>query len=431
MASLIPEKSSLHKTDLWREQPELCSKCGKCRSVCPVFRETRDETYVARGRLALIDAAEHGELSPNGKTFAQSLSTCIGCYRCVYECPSGIEVVDAVHGARALWPRPGGIGLAVRLMLRYIVPCRRLYDSAIRVASIAQKMLHRAERPPLRHLPLLLMDSRRVPELASRSFLKSVRGKEFNVPGTDRQIVFFVGCMINYVYPEIGHALVRLLNRRGVSVIIPQNQVCCGTPALSVGDERAADKLRKKNINALFSTGVTDIVCACASGSKTLKHDLMAHLDSRLRERIRIYDATEYIHGILPSNTSRLDLTVTYHDPCHLRWGQDISVAPREMLRSVCDYEEMTGAEQCCGFGGTFNLLHYDVAQRIAARKADSIAGTRAEVVATACPGCIMQLQTIIAEHGLNRNVRHLVELLDEAERRAETGGHGEPHVSE
>jgi len=433
MASSIPENSSRHKTDLWREQPELCSKCGKCRSVCPVFRETRDETYVARGRLALIGAASRGELSPNGKTFVQSLSTCIGCYRCVYECPSGIEVVDAVHCARSLWPKSDGIGRAVKLMLRYVVPHRRLYDTAIRVASVAQKVLPGAERPPLRHLPLLMMDSRRVPGLASRSFLKSVRGKQFNVPDAGRQVVFFVGCMINYVYPEIGHALVRLLNRRGVSVIIPRNQVCCGTPALSVGDERAADKLRKRNINALFSTGATDIVCACASGTKTLKHDLVAHLDSRRRERIRVYDATEYIHGILPSlpNTSRLDLKVTYHDPCHLRWGQDISVAPREMLRSVCDYEEMSGAEECCGFGGTFNLLHYDLSQRIAARKADSIAGTRSEVVATACPGCIMQLQTIIAEHGLNREVRHVVELLEEAERRAEADRRGELHVSE
>jgi len=420
MESSIPENSSRQNTDLWREQPELCSKCGKCRSVCPVFRETRDETSVARGRLALIDAASRGELSPAGKTFAQSLSTCIGCYRCVYECPSSIKVVDAVHGARGLWPKAGGIGRAVKLMLRYVVPRRRLYDAAIRMASVVQKVLPRAERPPLRHLPLLLMAGRRVPEVASRSFLKSVRGKEFNVPAAGRQVVFFVGCMINYVYPEIGHALVRLLNRRGVSVIIPQSQVCCGRPALSVGDERAADKLRKRNIDALFSTGTTDIVCACASGTKTLKDDLVAHLDSRRRERIRVYDATEYIHGILPSNASRLDLTVTYHDPCHLRWGQDISAEPREMIRSVCDYHEMDGAEECCGFGGTFNLLHYDLAQRMAARKAESIANTRAEVVATACPGCILQLQTIVAEHGLNRDVRHVVELLDEAERNAE-----------
>ena len=90
------------------------------------------------------------------------------------------------------------------------------------------------------------------------------------------------------------------------------------------------------------------------------------------------------------------------------------------MIRSVCDYHEMDGAEECCGFGGTFNLLHYDLAQRMAARKAESIANTRAEVVATACPGCILQLQTIVAEHGLNRDVRHVVELLDEAERNAE-----------
>ncbi len=197
MASSIPEKSSLKKNELWREQPGLCSKCGKCRSVCPVFRETGDETRVARGRLALIDAAAHDELSPAGKLFVESISSCIGCYRCVYECPCGIDVVDAVHGARGLWSKSGGVGRMVNLMLRYVVPNRRLYDVAIRAALVAQKVLSRAERPPLRHLPLLFMDGRRVPVPASRSFLKSVRGKCFDVAGGGRQIVFFVGCMIN------------------------------------------------------------------------------------------------------------------------------------------------------------------------------------------------------------------------------------------
>ena len=421
MASSIPEKSSQPKTELWREQPGLCSKCGKCRSVCPVFRETGDETRVARGRLALIDAAAHDELSPAGKLFAESISSCIGCHRCVHECPCGIEVVDAVHGARSLWPKPHGVGRMVNLMLRYIVPHRRLYDIAIRAASIAQKVLPRAERPPLRHLPLLFMDGRRVPEPASLSFLKSVRGKRFDVSGADRQIVFFVGCMINYVYPEVGHALVRLLNRRGISVVIPQDQVCCGTPALSVGDKKSAEKLRMKNMNALLDSDPTDIVCACASCARMLKHDYFARPDDCDRQGPHVYEATELLSGLPFLETSRLDMAVTYHDPCHLRWGQDISAPPRDILRPICDYHEMAGAEECCGFGGTFNLLHHDLAQRMAARKAESVAGTPSEVVATACPGCMMQLQTIVAEHHLNQDVRHIVELLDEAERNSET----------
>ncbi len=214
----------------------------------------------------------------------------------------------------------------------------------------------------------------------------------------------------------------RLLNRRGISVVIPQEQVCCGTPALSVGETKAVEKLRMKNMNALLDSDPADIVCACASCARMLKHDYPAHLDDGGRQRPRIYEATELLNILPFSEASRLDMAVTYHDPCHLRWGQDISAAPREMLRSVCDYQEMAGAEECCGFGGTFNLLHYDLAQRMAARKAESIAGARAEVVATGCPGCMMQLQTIVAEHGLNRDVRHVVELLDEAEGRAEAG---------
>jgi len=418
MAFSTQEKSSLPNAEPWLDQAELCAKCGKCRAVCPVFRETRDEVFVARGRLALINAVQEGDLSADSNKFAESLSTCIGCYRCVYECPSSIEVVDAVHGARGLWASPRGIGRMVTVMLRHVVPCRRLYDATMRIAAVSQKLLPHSDRGPMRHLPLLLMDGRRVPELAPQSFLRAVRGKEFVAPDATREVVFFVGCMVNYVYPHIGHALVRVLNRHGVSVVIPQGQLCCGTPALTIGDQKAAGKLFSKNAEALLGTGVTDIVCACASGSRTLKHEFLSSLDERDRARVRVYDVTEYIRLIAPSLEGRLDTTVTYHDPCHLRWGQDISDAPRELLRSVCDYHEMADAEQCCGFGGTFNLFHYDMSQQVAGRKAEAIAATDAGVVATACPGCMLQLQTIVAERGLDRDVRHIVELLDEAEGR-------------
>jgi len=409
-------------SETWRDQLELCSKCGKCRSVCPVFRETLDETMVARGRLALIDAVERGEISAAGDLLARAISTCIGCYRCVYECPTGTEVVDAVHGARGLWTSPRAVGRMVRLMLRRVVPYRFAYDAAMRVAAIAQKVLPRSERPPLRHLPLLLMDGRRIPNLVSPTFLQSVHGKTFEVPDPTGHVVFFVGCMINYVYPQVGHALVRVLNRRGVSITIPQGQVCCGTPALTFGDARAAEQLLAKNVKVLLEAGVRDVITACASCTRTLKCELMEHLDRHDRDRLRVYQATEYLGGLKMPDAAPLDMKVTYHDPCHLRWGQDISDAPRQLLRSVCAYEEMAGAEECCGFGGTFNILHYDLSQRIAARKAESIAGTDAEVVSTACPGCMLQLQTMVDERGLNRDIKHVVEVIDEAERKQVNG---------
>ncbi len=417
MAFSTQVRSSLPNAERWREQPELCSKCGKCRAVCPVFRETRAEASVARGRLALIGAMERGEMPADSNTFAQALSMCLSCYRCVHECPSGIEVVAAVHGARARWSSNRIVGRMVRLMLRHIVPHRRRYDTVMRVASLAQKVFPRAERAPLRHLPLLLADSRRVPDLARQTFLSSVRGRQFLVPGADRQVVFFVGCLINYVYPHVGHALVRVLNRCGVGVLIPQEQVCCGTPALTAGHERSARKLRAKNVQALLSAGADDIVSACASCTNALKRDFVPHLDGRDRDRVHVYDATEYLARVIPTGAARLDLTATYHDPCHLRWGQDVSEQPRELLCSVCNYAEMACAEECCGFGGTFSLLHYELSQRIAARKAESIAATNADVVATACPGCMMQLEMLAAERGLDRDVRHVVELLDEAQR--------------
>jgi glycolate oxidase iron-sulfur subunit len=255
--------------------------------------------------------------------------------------------------------------------------------------------------------------------------LKTARGKEFKAENETRRVAFFVGCMVNYVYPGVGESLIRVLNRRGVTVVVPERQACCGTPALSVGDVKAAARLARLNAETFADAGVTDIITACASCSKTLKSEM----DEKGWEKFRVRDVTEYLVEVVSFVDGKLDRTVTYHDPCHLKWGQDIRNEPRELLGAICDYKEMTGADDCCGFGGTFSMFHHDLSQNVAGRKASSIASVDAATVATACPGCMLQLQTIIDEHNLNSNVRHIVELIDEAEWRAATGTYasGEP----
>ncbi len=416
MVSSTQEKSSMSKSESWRIQPDLCAKCGKCRSVCPVFRETDDESMVARGRLALVDAVEQGEVSADSAVFRRAITSCIGCYRCVYECPNGIEVVDTVHGARRDMVNHRSLDRMVSLMLRRIVPNRTLYNTAMRIAAIAQKVLPRSSGPPLRHLPLMLMDGCRVPDVADRSFLKAVRGREFRADHETRRVAFFVGCMINYVYPAIGESLIRVLNRHGVTVVVPDKQVCCGTPALSVGDRVAAAELAGKNVKAFTDAGITDIITACASCTKTLKSEMNNMTGGTDWDKFVVRDATEYLAEIVPSIKGRLERRVTYHDPCHLRWGQDVRDEPRQLLSAVSIFHEMDGADNCCGFGGTFSMFHRGLSQQIAGRKAESIAAVDAETVATACPGCMLQLQTIIDQHNLGCDVRHIVEIIDAAE---------------
>ena len=116
---------------------------------------------------------------------------------------------------------------------------------------------------------------------------------------------------------------------------------------------------------------------------------------------------------------SASDITKTVKDLCidaNYNLGQDVRDAPRDLLNAVCSFEEMDGADNCCGFGGTFSMFHRDLSQQIAGRKAESIADAGAATVATACPGCMLQLETIVDEWDLDCDVRHIVELIDEAE---------------
>jgi glycolate oxidase iron-sulfur subunit len=395
-------------------QIDKCSKCGTCRSVCPVFAETNDELMVARGRLTLAEAIVRGELDYSGK-YLRSLKSCIRCLRCVDACPSGVDVGEIVRSMRVEAARQLGLSPLTKLVFRRVLPNRRLYDVAIRFASFAQRLLPREREGPLRHLPLFFRGERSIPSLARRSFLERARQYEA-LEGAQRRVGLFVGCLINYVYPEVGDAVVRLLNRYGVDVVVPQDQVCCGAPVIGMGDDVAARTLAEKNIRAFRDAGVDTILVACATGGKTLKHDYPAMFGEEAAEfSSSVKDVVEFVQDLVPTVPG--NVKVTYHDPCHLRWGQDIYREPREVLNRVAQYEEMPDADRCCGMGGTFSLFFHDLSRKIAGRKLDAIAATDADIVATACPGCMLQLNEGIAQRDIRKSVKHIVEIIEEASR--------------
>jgi glycolate oxidase iron-sulfur subunit len=395
---------------------DKCSKCGKCRSVCPVFAETNDESMVARGRITLAEALINDDLDYSGR-YLRSLKSCIRCLRCVEACPSGVDVVEIVRSMRAEAANKLGLSPLTKLVFRRVLPNRRLYNLAIRFASVAQRLLPRERHGKLRHLPLFFRGERSVPPLARRTFLERARGYE-PLPDAGQRVGFFVGCLINYVYPEIGEAVVRFLNRCGVDVVVPPDQVCCGAPVIAMGDQVAAEKLAERNVQVFRDTGVDTILVACATGGKTLKEDYRRVLGKDSDEfSASVKDVVEFVGDLVPPTVRAATAKVTYHDPCHLRWGQGIYREPREILKRAAQYEEMPDAERCCGMGGTFSFFFHDISRRIADRKMEAIAATDAEVVATACPGCMLQLGEGVARCGIDKSVKHLIEILEEATR--------------
>jgi glycolate oxidase iron-sulfur subunit len=236
------------------------------------------------------------------------------------------------------------------------------------------------------------------------------------------RVLFFTGCGINYIYPEIGEYLVRILNFMGVHVSLPEEQVCCGLPALSAGAGEAVDTLAKRNLTALKIHAFDYVLTACASchGALAGIYPTLGTDYAPFAEKTR--DIMDFLMDMglaarleaLPRSADRVK--VTYHDPCHLR-NHGLTLAPRQLLSALpqVDYVEMADAATCCGLGGTFSVHHYETSQEIGNQKAKHVAQSGAQIVATACPGCIIQLQDSLNRQKIPARAVHLLELVSQA----------------
>jgi glycolate oxidase iron-sulfur subunit len=266
-----------------------------------------------------------------------------------------------------------------------------------------------------------LSRERTIPEIPSQTFRE--RHPEW-IPGEPGKpvVTFFTGCSTNYLFPGIGEAALKILRFMGVGVAIPADQGCCGLPALASGDAGTVEELSRGNLTALSRRETDFIVTACASCNAGIgKH--FGELGPEYAElAAKTLDVHVFLarHGLpemlraLPRSDARE--RVTYHDPCHLR-AQGITAEPRALLKALPDVEfvEMEGADRCCGLGGTFSVYHYETSKKIGDKKLPGIQKSGADLVASACPGCMMQLQDIIARDGSGQRVVHVLELVARA----------------
>jgi glycolate oxidase iron-sulfur subunit len=242
-------------------------------------------------------------------------------------------------------------------------------------------------------------------------------------PGRPR-ILFFVGCMTNFVYTEVGEAALALFRHLGCTVIIPKDQQCCGLPGMSGGDLDTVRGLAEKNLAALERYEADYVMTACATCGGALHKFYPAVIGRKhpeLLERCRALadktvDAAVLLQklGLKPEETGAgEELQITYHDPCHLR-TRSITKQPRELLVATpgVGLAEMAGADKCCGLGGTFNVYHYDASRQINTGKTEAIVATGAHAVATGCPGCMMQLSDGLQHAGSRVRVMHTLEIL-------------------
>jgi len=411
------------------EEARKCVKCGNCIAQCPVYLETLEEPFVARGKLGLIEAVGEGE-GEYSKRFNQILLQCLLCGTCAENCPNGVPADEIIRQARSLLVKEKGLPLSKKAIFKYLLDSDQLMPLLLKGGySLQHLFLQRIpEQSGLRlRFPVPFIDQRRlIPPLAQDFFLDLHSGWVRAEKEIER-VGLFVGCVSNYLFPPISRAALEIFLRHGVSVYIPENQRCCGLPAFGSGDEETPLSLARKNIEAFAGQDLGKIVAPCASCAAMLKLDYPLLFDESdpLRRQVltfssKVTDVSQFLGQFLAIGSAeyqkpRKALRVTYHDPCHLRRKLGIFKEPRDLLKAWpgLEYVEMREANRCCGQGGSFNIANYDLSLKILERKIQAIEQTAADVVATACSGCLLQIMDGLHQKGLKKEVRHLVEMIN------------------
>jgi glycolate oxidase iron-sulfur subunit len=327
-----------------------------------------------------------------------------------------------VLAARSEIFRKGKFPLLKKLIFRHLLRRGKLLPPVSKAAAFIERKILRGLPPssPYRLLlPVVKMDKDRVfPIFASRTLMDD-SAEIMSPTGKPRMRVgYFCGCSANLIYTAIGKATISVLLGEGMEVVLPHDQGCCGVPAYTSGDRPTGRELALNNIKAFEKYKLDAIVTTCASGGVALKTDYVKILGFRKKALgADVYDISEFLakYSRLEFEDRHLEkVRVTYHDPCHLNRGQGITAAPRDVLRAIphVEFVEMEDAARCCGGGGTFSLTHYDISKEIGKKKANCIAATGADIVATSCPSCIMQLEDMLRRNGLPQKVVHVVQLL-------------------
>jgi len=402
-----------------------CIRCGSCLNVCPVFRLVGGHVFgkIYTGGIGTILTAWFDEL----KKSEEIQGLCIQCGNCKEICPGKIDIPELIMEIRRRLVQKDGMPLLQKAIYS-VVNNRKLFHGMLRAASIAGKPF--ASGKFLRHLPLFLADltdGRSLPAIAAEPFRD--RFKKIKQPKLTEKAAFYAGCLIDFAYPEMGEALVKILNKAGIEVVFPIDQTCCGAPARYSGAYEVAAKNAADNIKALLSEDVKYVISACPTCTVALSHEFISTFES-LGQTESIPRAKELAAKTVDFSTlvkklvdeGRLSLKegrklgkITYHDSCHLKRTLHVAAQPRELLHKA-GYElaEMFECDMCCGMGGSYSIKLPEISAPILQRKLQNIKNAGAPVVAMDCPGCVMQIRGGMDQDGAAISVRHTVELLAE-----------------
>jgi glycolate oxidase iron-sulfur subunit len=360
------------------------------------------------------------------ETWVNHFDACLGCMACVTACPSGVEYGKLIEATRAQierrYTRPAAEKRFRRLLfsifprpdrLRALLLPLRLYQKAG-----LQSLVRRAGIPKLLPARFRAMEAL-LPQVPAQETLPEL------IPAQGerrRRVGLLLGCVQRVLFPQVNAATARVLAAEGCEVVAPKAQPCCGALLVHAGEEEQAVQLARQTI-AAFEKAQVDavIVNAAGCGSNVKEYGHLLRDDPEYAERAKAFaakcrDVSEFLSELKPRATRHaLPLRVAYHDACHLQHAQGVRLQPRTVLGRIPQLEllEIPEAAICCGSAGIYNLVQPEAATELGDRKASHIAALEADIVVSANPGCLLQLQSALARAGRKLPVRHFIELLD------------------
>jgi Fe-S oxidoreductase len=403
-----------------------CATCAKCNSVCPVYDVFQSEDMSARGWFEIVTAKDYSYLDSK-----RVVESCLNCKSCRTICPAGVDVSDLILKKRAEYPnqlagwifRSQAGGAKFDSMLRWLGKTQRLWDR-----PWLRRIIEEVTRPVM----AALASTARLPHdlLLPKLAVRHLRERYAELIPTDsdgppsKGVAYFHGCAANYFDDGVGDAVIGVLRKHGVEPFLP-TQRCSGTPIQTYGHQDLAREGARFNLQSLAP--YETVVTGCASCTLMLKDYPTLFTEGEERRQAeqlakKVVHITEFAAGSSQqppmAQTAGRTKCVTYHSSCHLR-AAGVTKEPRKVLSSLpgVNFSEMPDADRCAGGAGTFIVKDYETAQNIFKRKARAVEQSGADVVATSCPACMIQLK-----NGLPKQVevKHVAQLLHEAYQAAE-----------
>ena len=399
-----------------------CIRCGACANVCPIYSKVGGHKYghVYIGAIGLIlTLFFHGK--ENDRAIVKN---CINCQSCKEVCPVDIDLPHLIKKTYARVIEQDGKTSVKNFLISKVMKNRKIFHFILRQAYLFQKPLSRGESM-IRHLPSFLEKDhgfKSLPVIVKKPLRDQWHALGQKLENPSLKIALFAGCAMDFIYPDHGKDLLKLLTKLNIAIDFPMDQTCCGLPAMMAAEEKTARQVAIDNINAFSKNDYDYILTLCASCASHLTHNYEKIFRETGTTSLnitgftkKIIDFSSFIDKFYESsqNSENIKKKVAYHAPCHLCRGLGVIDQPRALIQKAgYTYVASKDEDVCCGFGGSYSVDFPEISSQILKKKLDNIEMSKPDILVTDCPGCVMQLKGGFDKRRSHIEVLHLVELL-------------------